>query len=195
VLRDPVIAILLLAGVAEVLAGDPLVDWLVLVLTAAALGWDRIRRRRPPDGEAVAVARAGQGWVGRLVPARLSPALVVGGLVYVTVAGRLDPFSWPALVAVAAPGLVGVSSAWQARSTPPAQAAPIHAGGAAAWAALFVVLALWELSALLLQPSITMGSPLHPTISVLLDPALGSQLGRSVGFAVWLALGWLLVRR
>src|SRR5512133_313360 len=195
VLGDPVIDILLLAGVAEILAGDPLVDWLVLLATAAALGWDRIRRGRPPDGEAVAVARAGQGWVDRLMPVHLTPALVIGGLGYAVAAGGLDPFSRPAMVAVAAPGLAGVLSAWQARPTPPAQAAPIHAGGAAAWAAVFVVLALWELSALLLQPSLTIGSPLHPTISVLLDPALGSQLGRSVGFAVWLALGWLLVRR
>lgn len=37
VLHDPVIGILLLAGAAEILAGDPLVDWLILLLTAAAL--------------------------------------------------------------------------------------------------------------------------------------------------------------
>jgi hypothetical protein len=186
---------LLLAGVAEILAGDPLADWLVLLATAAALGWDRIRRGRPPKGEAVAVAKAGQGWLDRLVPVRLTPALVIGGLGYTVAAGGLAPFSWPAMVAVAAPGLVGVMSAWRASPRPSAQAAPMHAGGVAAWAAVLVVLALWELGALLLQPSLTMGSPLHPTISVLLDPALGSHLGRSVGFAVWLALGWFLVRR
>jgi hypothetical protein len=110
-------------------------------------------------------------------------------------AGGLDPFSWPAMVAVAAPGLVGVLRAWRASPRPAAQAAPIHAGGAAAWAAVFVLLALGELGALLLQPSLTTGSPMHPTISVLLDPALGSHPGRSVGFAMWLALGWVLVRR
>jgi hypothetical protein len=195
VLGDPVIGILLLAGVAEILAGDPRVDWLVLLATAAALGWDRIRRGRPPESEAVGVAKAGQGWLDRLVPVRLTPVLVIGGLGYTVAAGGLVPFSWPAMVAVAAPGLVGVMSAWRASPRPSAQAAPMHAGGAAAWAAVFVVLALWELGALLLQPSLTMGSPLHPTISVLLDPALGSHLGRSVGFAVWLALGWFLVRR
>ena len=46
-----------------------------------------------------------------------------------------------------------------------------------------------------LQPTLTTGSPAHPTISILLDPLLGSQPGRSVGFAAWLGLGWLLVRR
>ena len=216
VLHDPVIGVLLLAEVAEILAGDPLVDWLVLLLTAAALGWDRMGRRRPAAGEAVgaptahgmlgryrppvpagseAAAQPGPGWGDRLVPVRLTPVLVIGGLGYTVAAGGLVPFSWPAMGAVAAPGLVGVMSAWRASPRPSAQAAPIHVGGVAAWAAVFVVLALWELGALLLQPSLTMGSPLHPTISVLLDPALGSHLGRSVGFAVWLALGWFLVRR
>jgi hypothetical protein len=206
VLRDPVIAILLLAGVAEILAGDPLVDWLVLLATAAALGWDRMRRRPAPDGDAAgrvrpprpadgsALAQPGPRWVGRLVPGRLTPALVIGGLGYALAAGGLDPFSLPAMVAVAGPGLVGVMSAWRAGPRPPPEAAPLHAG-AAAWAAVFVVLALWELGALLLQPSLTTSSALHPTISVLLDPALGSHPGRSVGFAVWLALGWFLVRR
>jgi hypothetical protein len=215
VLRDPVIGILLLAGVAEILAGDPLVDWLVLLLVAAALGWDRVRRRRPAGGEPAGApdARAmvdgarlatsaapdapgqpGQGWVDRLVPARLTPMLVIGGLLYAVAAGGLARFSWPAMVAVAGPGLVGVSSAWRATPRPSAEAAPIHAGEAA-WAAVFVVLALWELGALLLQPALTTSSPAHPTISVLLDPVLGSHIGRSVGFAVWLALGWFLVRR
>jgi hypothetical protein len=50
VLRDPVIGILL-AGVAKLLAGDPLVDGLVLLTVAAALGWDRVRRRGSPGGE------------------------------------------------------------------------------------------------------------------------------------------------
>jgi hypothetical protein len=78
---------------------------------------------------------------------------------------------------------------------PSAEVAPIQAGGAAAWAALLVALALWELGTWLLQPTLTTGSPAHLTISILLDPLLGSQPDRSVGFAAWLGLGWLLVRR
>ena len=155
----------------------------------------RLGRDRPPvtvGGDAAAAP--GPGWFDRLVPARLTLAVVIGGLGYAAVAGGLDPFSWPAMVAVAAPGLVGVMNAWRTSSRPSAEAVPIQVGGAA-WVAVLVVLALWELGALLLQPSLTTGSPLHPTISVLLDPAFGSHLGRSVGFAVWLALGWLLVHR
>jgi hypothetical protein len=154
VLRDPVIVILLLAGAAELLAGDPLVDGLVLLAVAAALARDRVRGR-PPGGVPIAAPE----WADRLVRARPTPALVIGGLLYSVAAGGLARFSWPVMVAVAVPGVVGVASAW------------------------------------LLQPSLTTGSPAHPTISILLDPLLGSHPGRSVGFAAWLALGWFLVRR
>jgi hypothetical protein len=190
VLRDPVVVILLLAGAAELLAGDPLVDALVLLTVAAALARDRVRGR-PPGG----VPIAAPGWADRLVRARPTPALVIGGLLYSVAAGGLARFSWPAMVAVAVPGVVGVASAWHAAPGPPAEAAPIRRGGAAGWAAVFVALGLWELGAWLLQPSLTTGSPAHPTISILLDPLLGSHPGRSVGFAAWLALGWFLVRR
>jgi hypothetical protein len=193
VLRDPAIGILLLAGVAELLAGDPLVDGLVLLTVAAALGWDRVRRR-PRGGEPTA-APGGQGWAHWLAPARLTPALVIAGLLYSVAAGGLARFSWPAMVAVAVPGVVGVTSAWHAVPGPPAEAAPIQEGRTAGWAAVFGALALWELSAWLLQPTLTSGSLAHPTISFLLDPLLGSQPGRSVGFAAWLALGWFLVRQ
>jgi hypothetical protein len=116
VLRDPVIGILLLAGVAELLAGDPLVDGLVLLTVAAALGWDRVRRRRSPGGEptdapdapgmaggvrlampadAHAAGRRGQGWADRLLAAGRTPALVIGGLLYAVAAGGLARFSCP----------------------------------------------------------------------------------------------------
>jgi hypothetical protein len=193
VLRDPVIGILLLAGVAELLAGDPLVDGLVLLTVAAALSWDRVRRQGAPGGEPPAAP--GSRATERLLPARRTSALVVGGLLYSVAAGGLARFTWPAMVAVVVPGIVGVMSAWYAAPRPSAEAAPIQAGGAAAWAAVFVALALWELGTWLLQPTLTTGSPAHPTISVLLDPLLGSSPGRSVGFAAWLALGWFLVRR
>jgi hypothetical protein len=62
VLRDPVIVVLLLAGAADLLAGDPLVDGLVLLTVAAALGWDRVRGRPLGGGPTAA-----PGWADRLV--------------------------------------------------------------------------------------------------------------------------------
>ena len=54
---------------------------------------------------------------------------------------------------------------------------------------------LWELSALVQQPSLTADSYAHPTISSLADPLLGSHPGRSLALAIWLGLGWLVVRQ
>ena len=62
-----------------------------------------------------------------------------------------------------------------------------------AWAAVFVTLGLWELTQLLLQPTLTTDSYAHPTISVLSDPVLATHPGRSIALFVWLALGWFLV--
>jgi len=53
---------------------------------------------------------------------------------------------------------------------------------------------LWELTQLLLQPTLTTDSYAHPTISVLTDPVLASHVGRSILLFVWLAVGWFLVR-
>jgi len=60
---------------------------------------------------------------------------------------------------------------------------------------VFLALALWELAALLLQPSLTSPSAAHPTISTLMDPVLASHLGRSIALLLWLAFGWLLMER
>jgi len=67
--------------------------------------------------------------------------------------------------------------------------------GVRAWAAVFVAAGLWELSALLQQPTLRVSSEAHPTISFLMDPVLATHLGRSVSLALWLAVGWLLLRR
>jgi len=63
------------------------------------------------------------------------------------------------------------------------------------WAAVFVALALWELAALLMQPTLTTDSYAHPTISVLSDPALATHPGRSAIMFVWLCVGAYLVGR
>ena len=64
-----------------------------------------------------------------------------------------------------------------------------------AWALFVVVAGAWELVVWLQQPAYNIAVPDHPTISVLLDPVTESQPGRVVAWAVWLALGWRLVRR
>ncbi len=65
----------------------------------------------------------------------------------------------------------------------------------AAWAGVLVGGGVWELAALLQQPSLTVTSRQHPTLSALTDPVLASAPGRSAALGLWLALGWWLVRR
>lgn len=207
-LRDPVIVIFVLAGTFDLLSGDRIVDGAILLAVALALGWDAARR--PPAGRAAAEAaepgedsmRPAPGEVGppapssrgRAVPWR-SPMVLLGGLVYAVLVAGLVRYSLPATLAVWAPAAAGVAVAWRRPAGDGSGAAPVPPAGAAAWAVVFVALALWELAALLLQPSLTTTSWAHPTISVLLDPILATHLGRAVVLSLWLASGWWLLRR
>ena len=85
--------------------------------------------------------------------------------------------------------------AWRGNLNKSAGSRKLDPIGALAWASVFVALAIWELTELLLQPSLRTDSYAHPTISVLTDPVLATHLGRSIVLSLWLALGWFLVQR
>jgi hypothetical protein len=192
-----VIVIFVLAGTFDLLSGDRLIDGAVLLAVALALGWDAVRRP-PAERRADEVADAGEDSMrsarGRAVQWR-SPLLVLGGVVYAVLAAAFIRYSLPATLAVWAPAAAGVAVAWRRPVTGGSDPAPVPAAGAVAWAVVFVTLALWELAALLLQPSLTTDSWAHPTISVLLDPILATHLGRAVVLSLWLLSGWWLLRR
>ncbi|MFH1331075.1 MAG: hypothetical protein ABIJ48_10550 [Actinomycetota bacterium] len=184
---NPVVGILLLAGLFDGLSGNPMGG---LLLVTVGVGLARSR------AEAVSNPDAG-GFTPRLrrpVPwtRTWTAGCVIGG--YGALAGTPARFSWPATAAVSVAGvavlvLAGRSAA-RYRAVPPARPA-----GSAAWAAVFVGIALWELVNLLLQPSFTTGSYDHPTLSVLADPMLASTAGRSAALTAWLGAGWYLVDR
>ena len=67
--------------------------------------------------------------------------------------------------------------------------------GTLAWLAVLVAGCLWELSALLQQPSLTADSYAHPTVSTLTDALLATSPGRSVILLAWVTFGWYLVER
>lgn len=67
--------------------------------------------------------------------------------------------------------------------------------GLVAWIVFLCAGALWELAALLMQPSLREGSYDHPTISVIMDDFLAAYWGRVIILLLWLALGWFLVRQ
>jgi hypothetical protein len=177
----------------------------MLVVVALALVLDTVRRRsaRPaasaeveehggPDAVVVLAERSQPRTPASL---RLTPRLFLGGLAYAVVVGAFACYSWPATVAVMVPGVAAIAIAWRTPSLEVTGSGPIERVGALAWAAVFVALGLWELTALLLQPDLVTKSYAHPTISALMDPVLASYAGRSATLFVWLGLGWFLLER
>ena len=121
--------------------------------------------------------------------------LLAGGVAYAAVMGSFTRYSWPATAGIILLGTVVVLIGWHGplRERPARGRLPV--AGTLAWIVVLVAGGLWELSALLLQPSITTDSYAHPTISTLTDPVLASSPGRAAVLAAWLALGWYLVER
>jgi hypothetical protein len=122
-------------------------------------------------------------------------ALLAGGVVYAGVMGSFIRYSWPATAGIIGLGTIVVLIGWHGpvRNRPARGRLPV--AGTLAWGVVLVAGCLWELAALLLQPSITTDSYAHPTISTLTDPVLATSPGRAAILAAWLALGWYLVER
>ena len=196
VVRDPVIAILVLAGIFDWLSGNA-VHSLLLLSAGGALVIDAVMGG--PERRTVDPARteraAGQG-VAQLEAARSwSPVVAAVALVYAVVVGGFGRYSWPATLAVLVPASAAVAVAWRGPLREGPEPGPIDPAGVAVWVSLFVGLALWELTSLLLQPSLTTDSYAHPTISVAMDPALAHHPGRTIILFLWLLAGWFLVQR
>jgi hypothetical protein len=200
-LREPIVVILFLIAFFTGISGKPL-DGVLLALVAAGLAWDSAKQARPASGPAEGPA-AGGDMNAPPAPARAGgtrrplamAAWLAGGLLYAVVVGSFTRYSWPATAGVILASAMAVVIGWRGpllrRPVPARPALP----GAAVWGALLVAGGLWELSALLQQPTLTESSYAHPTISTLTDPALGTHAGRSLALVVWLALGWYLVER
>ena len=197
--REPVVLVLLAIAFFTYISGKP-VDGVLMVIVAAGLAWDAGRR-----------ARAGRGVsdAGRAVDApELSPgrargrrrflgitALLAGGAVFAGVVGSFIRYSWPATAGIIGLGTVVVLIGWHGPLRQRQVRGRRAVVGTLMWAVVLVFGCLWELAALLLQPSITTDSYAHPTISTLTDPVLATSPGRSLVLAAWLAFGWYLVER
>lgn len=183
--RAIVVGILLLAGIFDGISGNP-IHSILLFGAAGSLVWDAVRRRDEQEIATVARPRPGKG---------VATIAVLGVLAYAIVVGGFGRYSWPMTVSVVIPAALVLIAARpdSARAGPePEKVGPV---GIVAWSSVFLALALWELTSLLLQPTLTTDSYAHPTISVMTDPILASHLGRSVALVAWAALGWFLVER
>lgn len=117
--------------------------------------------------------------------------MCVPALLFVAVAGYawwaagLRPFTWPALLAVAAAGLAAIVVG--ARRRRPRTSRP---GGVVVWAVLIALVAAWELAAYVQAPRAD-----HPTLSSLANDVLDWRPLRAVAFLAWVAAGVELARR
>lgn len=125
--------------------------------------------------------------------------LAAAGLLYVLVFAAFPRYSWPTTIAVVGLAALVVAQGWEEPSGADEQNANEYAryrtAGYLAWLAVFVFACLWELAALLQQPSLQEASYEHPTISALMDSALVPYWGRSITLALWLLLGRYLLRQ
>ena len=207
-LREPVVWILLAIAFFTAISGKP-VDGVLMLLVAMGLAWDAghsaLRHSEVP-GAARAAGVAGAPDVAGPAgtPARrgggrrraiLTGALLAGAAAYAGVVGSFSRYSWPVTACIIALGTVVVLIGWHGpvRARPVGGRLPV--AGTLAWVAVLVAGGLWELGALLQQPSLTTDSYSHPTISTLTDPVLATSPGRAVVLLAWLALGWYLAER
>jgi hypothetical protein len=177
--------VLVCAAVADALS-DNWVHGLFLLGAAGAVEWD-VWRPEPPPAKVLLGGPPRPRW--------LAPALALASVAYVALVGSWDLYTWPVTLAVLAVGVLATVVTWRgvlrARPVPPR----LSRVGARCWATVFVAAGVWELGALLQQPSLQTGSQAHPTISVLMDSVLASSQGRVVALAGWLGVGWFLLRQ
>jgi hypothetical protein len=210
--REPVVWILLAIAFFTSISGKP-VDGVLMLIVAAGLAWDAGRRAwqgRPAAvgqadgvsgeaGPAGFVAGHAEPGEGRRVGGRrrlgVLAALLIGGAAYAGVMGSFIRYSWPVTAGIIILGTVVVLIGWHGPLRRRQVRGRLPAAGTLAWVVVLVFGCLWELAALLLQPSITTDSYAHPTISTLTDPVLATSPGRALVLAAWLALGGYLVER
>jgi hypothetical protein len=200
VLRDPVAWILVIAGVVELLSGGTAARGAILFAGAGLILADRIR-----VGLARARARAGATPVtpARETPHRISPAplqeavenrtWVTTGVVAALLAALLGVHTLPLTAVTGLVGIMVVGWAWLTQSDD--QVVVVSRRGLLIWGVALLMLGLWELNALLGQPTLAESSYESPTISYMLDPVFATYVGRVAGLLLWAAAGRALIRR
>jgi hypothetical protein len=199
--RDPVAWILVVAGVVEMVSGGTAARGAVLFAGAGIILLDRVRSVRvaravgvggplppvrPPEASLLPVAP--------LQSAARSTRVLAGAVGATALLALSDVQAWPMTAVVGTAGLLAVGWAWATEDGPgPAVRPPMRA--LAAWVVVLLALGLWELAALLGQPSLEITSYDHPTISFLLEPVLATYPGRFIALLAWVAAGRGLIGR
>lgn len=117
-------------------------------------------------------------------------------LVLAWIGSGLQERTWPPTLALATgAAAVGIVSFRQRPSGPLATNLPLALRRSVTlWAVLVTAGLLWEAWAFFHQPTPTVSSYTHPTLSTLLDPVLQHRPVRCAGWLIWFGAGLRLVR-
>lgn len=175
-LAAPWTVILVLTSLFQFFRGSPsdgvLFGGVALVLVLDALGLVTLPTTRMPRLAVLSLAAAVLGLALVLAPRHgLAEGIIVGGI-----------------------GLGVLVLAWPDHEGSAAPRAPLRTAGIV-WAVVAVCACLVELGSFLLGAPSAAAEFEHPSISLLLDPALNIPEGRAVFTALWLVGGVALVRR
>lgn len=121
------------------------------------------------------------------------------GLLFALVVAAFPRYSWPTTIAVVLLAMYVLAQGWDgsdgAYERSVEECAKYPRSGYIAWFLAFAFGGLWELAALLQQPSLKEQSYEHPTISALMEGVLATYWGRAITLVLWIAFGWYLLRQ
>ncbi len=137
---------------------------------------------------------AGPPLVSAARPARARYLTAVACVGYAAVASGVRTLTWTASLAVLLPAAV-VATVAVRRHQPDLRAwDPATRRGVWIWGALILASLLWEAWAFVNQPSVTVASYTHPSLSSLVGPWLHDRAARFAAWLLWLYAGWRLTR-
>jgi hypothetical protein len=188
VLEDPVAWILVIAGVVELISGGTAARGAILFAGAALILTDRIMRDRTLSRRALHIPAVP---LQELMERRVWPVVII---LAAALSATFAVHTFPLTLVTGLTGVLVVGWAWLTAPDISARLV-LPRKGLVVWGGVFLALGLWELTALLGQPTLVQTSTDHPTISFLLDPFVATYPGRAVALALWALAGRGLVRR
>jgi len=192
ILRDPVAWVLVVAGIVELETEQAVARGAILFAGSALILADRIRSGRGKAGVLRSpTLELDSGPLQEAVTSTRWFALTAVGILLVAV---FDRQSQQMTVAASVVGILALGWAWLTVAGVKAPEA-IPPRRLLIWGGAFLALGLWELMALLGQPSFSETSYDSPTLSYLFGPVLDTYPGRAVGLGLWVGAGRGLIRR
>lgn len=175
--RDPALLILVVTGVVHVIRGAPVDAAIFLGVAAVLLGTELVAPAPAPATRPLPAYRV---------------AVPLGSVAFGVAVGwsRFGVFGEIALIVV---GVLALVLVWRQGEPAPADTPPLG-WGALVWVALALTWCGWELVSFVHEVNVDDVSIGHPTLSDIVEPLLDNRIVRWIVLAVWIGVGYGLVR-